>query len=107
MLAISPRACRRTGSEPSVTLSAICWDWSSTILIMRSSLLQLEHSSSHFRKFQDSQAAKDRILYSVDYPYTGLKFIEEVEASELMDKEELEMFCYKNAEKLLKVKVPQ
>lgn len=55
--------------------------------------------------------ARDRILYSVDYPFsgndTGLKFIEEIEASGIMDKKELEMFCYKNAEKLLKVKVPQ
>lgn len=53
--------------------------------------------------------AKDRILYSVDYPFSGnnkgLKFIEEIEASGMMDKEELEMFCYKNSEELLKVKL--
>lgn len=55
--------------------------------------------------------AKDRILYSVDYPFSGndrgLKFIEHIEASGIMDKKELEMFCYKNAEKLLKVKISQ
>jgi len=55
--------------------------------------------------------ARDRILYSVDYPFsgndTGLKFIEEIEASGMMGREELEMFCYKNAETLLKVKVMQ
>lgn len=58
-----------------------------------------------------NMCAKDRILYSVDYPFSGndqgLKFIEEIESSGMMDKEELEMFCYKNAEKLLKVKVSQ
>lgn len=54
---------------------------------------------------------RDRILYSVDYPFSGnekgLKFIEEVEASGMVSKEELEMICYKNAEKLLGVKLPQ
>ncbi|THY76469.1 hypothetical protein D6C87_03551 [Aureobasidium pullulans] len=48
---------------------------------------------------------RDRILYSVDYPFSGnekgLKFIEEVEASGMVSKEELEMICFKNAEKLL------
>ncbi|THW31951.1 hypothetical protein D6C98_09455 [Aureobasidium pullulans] len=48
---------------------------------------------------------RDRILYSVDYPFSGndkgLEFIEEVEASGMVSKEELEMMCYKNAEKLL------
>ncbi|KAG9667102.1 amidohydrolase 2, partial [Aureobasidium melanogenum] len=55
--------------------------------------------------------AKDRILYSVDYPFSGnekgLKFIEDVEASGMVSKEDLELICYKNAEKLLGVKAVQ
>jgi len=52
----------------------------------------------------------DRILYSVDYPFSknedGLRFMEELEKSGLVTKEEFEMIGYKNAEALLKVKVP-
>ncbi|GAB7346804.1 hypothetical protein MBLNU459_g1902t1 [Dothideomycetes sp. NU459] len=51
----------------------------------------------------------DRILYSVDYPFstneTGLKFVEEMERSGMVSKEELDAICYGNAEKLLGVKV--
>ncbi|THZ85327.1 hypothetical protein D6C84_03386, partial [Aureobasidium pullulans] len=54
---------------------------------------------------------RDRILYSVDYPFSGnekgLQFIQEVEASGMVSKEELEMICFKNAEKLLGVHLPQ
>ncbi|TIA66622.1 hypothetical protein D6C76_09170 [Aureobasidium pullulans] len=53
---------------------------------------------------------RDRILYSVDYPFSGnekgLQFIQEVEASGMVSKEELEMICFKNAEKLLGVHLP-
>ncbi|KAF7845632.1 hypothetical protein BT93_L1501 [Corymbia citriodora subsp. variegata] len=53
----------------------------------------------------------ERILYSVDYPFaeneTGLKFIEEVEKSKMVSEQDLEAICYKNAEKLLGVKVQQ
>lgn len=51
----------------------------------------------------------DRILYSVDYPFsdneTGLKFIEELEESGMVSKEDLALICSGNAEKLLKVTV--
>ena len=53
--------------------------------------------------------AVDRILYSVDYPFSanekGLKFVEELEGSELVSKEDLEKICHGNAERLLGVKV--
>ncbi|KAI0154125.1 hypothetical protein GGR57DRAFT_492221 [Xylariaceae sp. FL1272] len=52
--------------------------------------------------------AIDKILYSVDYPFTsneeGLKFMEDLEKSGLVTKEQLECIAYKNAERLLKIK---
>ena len=53
----------------------------------------------------------DRILYSVDYPFSmndkGLAFVKELQESGLVDAEQLEKICYRNAEKLLKVKVEE
>lgn len=53
----------------------------------------------------------DHILFSVDYPFekneNGLKWMEELEESGLVTKEELEMIAYKNSEKLLKLKAPR
>jgi predicted TIM-barrel fold metal-dependent hydrolase len=50
----------------------------------------------------------DHVLYSVDYPLStnkrGKKFIEQIRKSNLMDEKQLEMFAYRNAESLLKVK---
>lgn len=50
----------------------------------------------------------DRILYSVDWPFEstedGRNFMEAVEKSGLVNKRELEMIAYRNAEELLKVK---
>lgn len=52
---------------------------------------------------------KDRIMYSVDYPFAnnadGLKWLEELEGSGLVSKEELEGIRWKNAARLLKVDV--
>jgi predicted TIM-barrel fold metal-dependent hydrolase len=52
---------------------------------------------------------RDRVLYSVDYPFStterGLQFVEEIEKAGILTAEELEGFCYRNAEKLLKVKL--
>ncbi|KAG6354686.1 hypothetical protein INS49_004704 [Diaporthe citri] len=52
---------------------------------------------------------KDRIMYSVDYPFAsnedGLKWLEELEGSGLVSKEELEGIRWKNAATLLKVDV--
>ncbi|KAI1171670.1 hypothetical protein F4777DRAFT_591077 [Nemania sp. FL0916] len=50
----------------------------------------------------------DKILYSVDYPFTpnelGLKFMEDLEKSGLVTREQLEQIAYKNAEALLKIR---
>jgi len=51
----------------------------------------------------------ERILYSVDYPFStnekGLKFVEELEGSELLKKGDLEKICYGNAQELFGIKV--
>ena len=51
----------------------------------------------------------DRIMYSVDYPFAksreGLKWLEELEESGMVGKEELEGIRWKNAAKLLKLNV--
>jgi predicted TIM-barrel fold metal-dependent hydrolase len=53
----------------------------------------------------------DHILYSVDYPFAknedGLKFMEDLENSGLVTKEQFEMIGYKNAEALLRIKAVQ
>ena len=50
----------------------------------------------------------EHVLYSVDYPFSpnekGKEFVEEIQKSGLLTDNELEMFAFKNAEKLLKVK---
>ncbi|KAK3175530.1 hypothetical protein K4F52_010195 [Lecanicillium sp. MT-2017a] len=52
----------------------------------------------------------ERILYSVDYPFTmnerGLEWFQELEQSGLVSKEGLELIAYKNSEKLLGIKAP-
>lgn len=52
---------------------------------------------------------KDRILFSVDYPFarneSGKKWMEELIGSGLCTLEEIEMIAYRNAEKLLGVRV--
>jgi predicted TIM-barrel fold metal-dependent hydrolase len=49
----------------------------------------------------------DHILFSVDYPFAqncwGLRFMEELEESGLVTKEELRDIGYRNAQKLLKI----
>ncbi|KAK4555793.1 hypothetical protein LTR86_007013 [Recurvomyces mirabilis] len=53
----------------------------------------------------------ERILYSVDFPFerneNGLVWMEELERSGLVTREQLEMIAYKNSEKLLGVKAPR
>ena len=51
----------------------------------------------------------DKILFSVDYPFAknedGLRFMKDLEESGMVTKEQLEAIAYKNAEKLLKLKI--
>ncbi|KAI9814404.1 MAG: hypothetical protein M1827_003260 [Pycnora praestabilis] len=53
----------------------------------------------------------ERILYSVDYPYSGnekgKRFMEEIEESGLVGRNELEMIAWRNAENLLGVHLQQ
>ncbi|KAL9091485.1 MAG: hypothetical protein Q9165_004871 [Trypethelium subeluteriae] len=53
----------------------------------------------------------EKIMYSVDYPFSsnekGAAFVEEMDKSGLLTKEQMEMICYKNAETLLGVKAPK
>lgn len=53
----------------------------------------------------------ERILFSVDFPFekneNGLKWMEELEGSGLLSKEQLEMIAFRNSEKLLGVKAPR
>ncbi|KAK7942934.1 uncharacterized protein PG986_012047 [Apiospora aurea] len=50
----------------------------------------------------------ERILYSVDYPFTknedGLRFMQDLEQSGLVTPEQLERIAYRNSEELLKLK---
>lgn len=52
----------------------------------------------------------DHILFSVDWPFTtnedGRKWFEDLEQSGMLSAEDLEKIAFKNAERLLKVKVP-
>ena len=49
----------------------------------------------------------DRIMYSVDYPQSrnevGLAFVKKIEEEQILSKEDLEAFCWKNAKELLKL----
>jgi predicted TIM-barrel fold metal-dependent hydrolase len=55
------------------------------------------------------QCKPDRILYSVDYPFAsnewGLKFLRDLKDDGLVTDEVLEGIAYRNAERLLRVKV--
>lgn len=52
----------------------------------------------------------EHVLYSVDYPFAknedGLAWIEQLEQSGMVTKEQLEMIAFRNSEKLLGVKAP-
>lgn len=54
-------------------------------------------------------APVDKIMYSVDYPFStndkGLEFLKAIEKAGILTEEQFKGFCYGNAEKLLKVKV--
>lgn len=49
-------------------------------------------------------------MYSVDYPFEenekGLKFMEDLRESGLVNQEQFEAIAYKNAAKLLKINTP-
>lgn len=50
----------------------------------------------------------DKIMYSVDYPFvsneSGLAFVKELQKSGMVNADQLEMICHRNAEDLLKIR---
>jgi predicted TIM-barrel fold metal-dependent hydrolase len=52
----------------------------------------------------------EHIMYSIDYPFTtnehGLRWIDELEKSGLVTKDQLDLIAYKNAENLLRIEAP-
>ncbi|KAK9366790.1 decarboxylase orsB [Lipomyces kononenkoae] len=77
--------------------------WENNIWVTTSGLFSLASLSCLLRT-----TSIEHVLYSVDYPFssneTGKEFVEEIRKSGLMTEGEMEMFAFKNAEKLLKVK---
>ncbi|KAF8861693.1 amidohydrolase 2 [Acephala macrosclerotiorum] len=77
--------------------------WDENIWITTSGVWSLDPMATILRNTR-----VDRILYSVDYPFArnerGLEWIEELESSGMVTKEQLEAIAYKNAETLLGVK---
>jgi predicted TIM-barrel fold metal-dependent hydrolase len=78
--------------------------WDENIWITTSGVWSLDPMATILRNTKI-----ERILYSVDYPFArnerGLEWIQELEASGMVTKEQLESIAYKNAENLLGVKV--
>ncbi|CAN8106568.1 unnamed protein product [Discula destructiva] len=78
--------------------------WNSNLWITTSGNWSLDPLACILRN-----TAKDRILYSVDYPFAknagGLKWLEELEESQMVSAEELEGIRWKNAANLLRLNV--
>ena len=77
--------------------------WDENIWITTSGMFTVAPMATVLR-----QCKPDRILYSVDYPFTknewGLQFLKDLKDDGLVSDEVLEGIAYKNAEKLLGVK---
>ena len=80
--------------------------WDENVWITTSGMFSLPPMATVLR-----QCKTDRILFSVDYPFVknewGVKFLHDLRDDGMVSDEVLEAICYKNAEKLLKIKVPQ
>ena len=78
--------------------------WDSNISVTTSGMFSLSPMACMLRNTK-----VERILYSVDYPFSsneeGAAFLKELEASGMVTREELECIAYKNAERLLKLKL--
>lgn len=78
--------------------------WDENIWITTSGMFTVAPMATIIR-----QCKPDRILYSVDYPFTrnewGMQFLKDLKDDGLVTQEVLEGIAYKNAEKLLGVKV--
>ena len=78
--------------------------WDENIWITTSGMFAVAPMATAVR-----QCKPDRILYSVDYPFTknewGLQFLKDLRDDGLVSDEVLEGIAYKNAEKLLRIKI--
>jgi predicted TIM-barrel fold metal-dependent hydrolase len=78
--------------------------WAENIWITTSGMFSLAPLACVLRV-----CARDRILYSVDYPFSanerGREFVKEIVGSGLMSEEDVKDFAYRNAEKLLSFSV--
>jgi predicted TIM-barrel fold metal-dependent hydrolase len=98
---ISSTQWPKLGVKPERQLRQV---WDENIWVTTSGMFALAPMACLVR-----QCKPDRILYSVDYPFAnikwGLDFMNELEKSGMVSQEMLENIAYKNAEKLLGVKV--
>ncbi|KAL7904133.1 putative 2-amino-3-carboxymuconate-6-semialdehyde decarboxylase [Trichoderma velutinum] len=80
--------------------------WDENIWVTTSGMFSIIPFACLFKVSQ-----KDRILFSVDYPFAkceqGVEFMNEVKRKGLLTTEEFDMVAYKNASKLLKFDVPE
>ena len=78
--------------------------WNSNVWITTSGMFSLAPFACLLR-----QMPVDRILYSVDWPYSdntqGLAFMEQLRGSGLVTEEQFQGIAYENAESLLQVQV--
>ncbi|KAI9740201.1 MAG: hypothetical protein M1834_004779 [Cirrosporium novae-zelandiae] len=76
--------------------------WNENILVTTSGMFSMTPMTCLLRSTRI-----DRIMYSVDYPFssneTGLKFMEELRKSGLVTEEEFDMIAHRNAERVLKL----
>lgn len=79
--------------------------WNSNIWITTSSFFSLDPMACILRNTQP-----ERIMYSVDYPFSetkqGHEFLEKLRTSGMVSQEVFEQIAWRNAEKLLGVKAP-
>ena len=78
--------------------------WDENIWVTTSGFFSLDPFACLLRSVK-----KDRILYSVDYPFSrneqGKQFIENIISSGMVTEDELAAITYRNAEKALKIKL--
>ena len=79
--------------------------WNENIWITTSGMFSVNPMATVLRN-----TPLDRIMYSVDYPFEenekGLKFMEDLKESGLVNEEQFEAIAYKHAAKLLKINTP-
>ena len=79
--------------------------WDNNIWITSSGMFSINPMATVLRNTKI-----ERIMYSVDYPFgnimEGLTFLQNLQKSGMVTEEQLAMIAYKNAENLLKIKVP-